>query len=286
MSHVDFDFAVILTLLTLGTGLIWALDKWWLGPRRRAALAPGAEDRPNSVIDFSRSFFPVILLVLLLRSFLAEPFRIPSGSMIPTLHVGDFILVNKFAYGLRDPVFHFKFLDFGAPQRGDVVVFKYPEEPERDFIKRVIGLPGDRIAYRNKQLWVNDEAMPLSAAGVYTAGGSAPGVVYRFEEALGPVQHHVIVNPARPAEDFEFEVPRGHYFMMGDNRDNSQDSRWWGYLPRDLVKGKALMIYWSFESDRDDYQQDGIGGAISGIADVVTGFFTRTRWERLFRQIR
>ena len=255
MSRIDFDFAVILTLLTLGTGVVWALDKWWLGPKRRAALPPGTpltEDRPNGVIDFSRSFFPVILLVLLLRSFLAEPFRIPSGSMIPTLLVGDFILVNKFAYGLRDPVFHHKFFAFGAPERGDVVVFRYPVDPTKDFIKRVIGLPGDRIAYRNKQLWVNDQAMSLDAAGLetYTSGGSAAGVVYRFEETLGRVRHHVIVNPGRPAEDFEFEVPDGQYFMMGDNRDGSDDSRRWGTVPEGHLVGKAFLIWMSWDGSR------------------------------------
>ncbi|MGH8480885.1 MAG: signal peptidase I, partial [Nevskiaceae bacterium] len=194
---------------------------------------------------FCRSFFPVILLVLLLRSFLAEPFRIPSGSMRPTLLEGDFILVNKYTYGLRDPVFNLKFLGLGAPQRGDVVVFRYPLDPTKDFIKRVIGLPGDRVAYRNKQLTVNGEAMPQSADGVYTAGGPIP-VLYRFEEEIGPVQHRILVNPARPAEDFEFEVPEGHYFMMGDNRDGSDDSRRWGTVPERNLVGKAFFIWMSW----------------------------------------
>jgi signal peptidase I len=250
MADVDIDFAVILTALTFVTGVVWALDKWWLGPKRRAVLAPGAEDKPGGFVDFCRSFFPVILLVLLLRSFLAEPFRIPSGSMIPTLVVGDFILVNKFAYGLRDPVMHTKLVTLGEPQRGDVVVFRYPLDPSKDFIKRVIGLPGDHIAYRNKQLWLNGEAMPLDADGVYTAGGSTPGVVYRFQEALGPVQHHVIVNPARPAEDFEFEVPEGQYFMMGDNRDGSDDSRRLGTVPERNLVGKAFFIWMSWDGNR------------------------------------
>jgi signal peptidase I len=262
MSDVDFDFAVILTLLTLFTGVVWALDRWWLGPRRRAALAPGAPDKPSGLVDFSRSFFPVILLVLLLRSFLAEPFRIPSGSMIPTLLPGDFILVNKFTYGLRDPVFHTRFLALGAPRRGDVVVFRYPVDPSKDFIKRVVGLPGDRIAYRNKQLWVNGEAMPLDAVGVYTAGGSLPGVVYRFEEALGPAQHHVIVNPARPAEDFEVEVPEGQYFMMGDNRDGSDDSRRWGTVPERNLVGRAFLVWMSWDGNRFRPDWSRIGNSI------------------------
>jgi signal peptidase I len=250
MTELHFDFATLLTLLTVFTGVVWAFDKWLLGPSRRAALAPGLVDRPGAMVDFCRSFFPVILAVLVLRSFLAEPFRIPSGSMIPTLEVGDFILVNKFAYGLRDPVFHHKFVKLGAPQRGDVVVFRFPLDPTKDFIKRVIGLPGDRIAYRDKRLSVNGEAMPVSADGIYTAGGSAPGVVYRFEEEIGPVQHRILVNPSRPAEDFEFEVPEGHYFMMGDNRDGSDDSRRWGTVPERNLVGKAFFIWMSWDGER------------------------------------
>jgi signal peptidase I len=262
MSTLDIDFAVLLTLLTLFTGVVWALDKWWLGPARRRALPAGVEDRPNGLIDFCRSFFPVILLVLMLRSFVVEPFRIPSGSMIPTLQIGDFILVNKFAYGLRDPVFHSKLARLGAPQRGDVVVFRYPVDPSKDFIKRVIGLPGDHIVYRNKQLWVNDEAMPLDAAGVYTSSGSAPGVVYRFEEALGTVAHHVIVNPSRPAEDFQFDVPQGEYFMMGDNRDGSDDSRRWGTVPERNLVGRAFFIWMSWDGQRFRPDWSRIGNGI------------------------
>lgn len=249
MKGIDFDFAVILTLLTLVTGVVWALDKWWLGPRRRETLLPDGIDKPGAVVDFCRSFFPVILLVLLLRSFLAEPFRIPSGSMIPTLLVGDFILVNKYAYGLRDPVFNRKFLKVGQPQRGDVVVFRYPRDPTKDFIKRVVGLPGDRIAYRNKQLIVNGEPMPLSADGVYTEIGS-PGVEYRFKEDIGPVRHDILVNPARSAEDSAFEVPEGHYFMMGDHRDGSDDSRSWGTVPEQNLVGKAFFIWMSWDGQR------------------------------------
>jgi signal peptidase I len=250
MSEVHFDFATILTLLTVITGVVWALDKWWLGPQRRAALPPDGIDRPGTVVDFCRSFFPVILLVLLLRSFLAEPFRIPSGSMLPTLLVGDFILVNKYAYGLRDPVFNYKFVALGKPVRGDVVVFRYPLDPTKDFIKRVIGLPGDRIVYRDKQLTVNGEPMPLTADGVYTAGGPVPGVVYRFAEEIGPVEHRILVNPSRPPEDLDVTVPEGHYFMMGDNRDGSDDSRRWGTVPERNLVGKAFFIWMSWDGER------------------------------------
>ena len=267
MNEFHLDFAAILTLLTLGTGIVWAADKVWLGPRRRAAMpadavAAGMPDTPGSIVDFCRSFFPVILLVLMVRSFLTEPFRIPSGSMIPTLEIGDFILVNKFAYGLRDPVFHNKLVRFGEPARGDIVVFRYPVNPEQDFIKRVIGVPGDRLAYRNKQLYVNNEPQPLDADGVYTAGGSTPGVVYKFRETLGAVQHPVIVNPARPAEDFELEVPEGQYFMMGDNRDGSLDSRSWGFVPERNLVGKAFFIWMSWDSSRLRPDWSRIGNSI------------------------
>lgn len=262
MNEFDFDFAVLLTVLTAVTGVIWALDRWWLGPARRATLGPGVADRPGAIVDFGRSFFPVILLVLLLRSFLAEPFRIPSGSMIPTLTVGDFILVNKFAYGLREPVLNTKFLRVGEPKRGDVAVFRYPRDPSQDYIKRIVGLPGDRIAYRNKQLVVNGDPVPVTADGVYTVSGSQSGVAYEFREDLGEVQHHIIVNPSRPADDFEFEVPEGEYFAMGDNRDGSSDSRVWGTVPERNLVGRAFFVWMSWDGERHLPAWDRIGHPI------------------------
>lgn len=250
MNQFDFDFAVLLTLLTAVTGALWAADRWWLGPARRARLAPGAEDKPGVILDFGRSFFPVILLVLLLRSFIAEPFRIPSGSMLPTLTVGDFILVNKFTYGLREPVLNTKFLPLGAPRRGDVVVFRYPRDPRQDYIKRVVGVPGDRIAYVDKQLLVNGVAVPTEANGVYSLSGAQSGVAFRFREDLGEVQHDIIVSPARPADDFEFEVPEGEYFVMGDNRDGSSDSRVWGTVPESHLVGRAFFVWMSWDAER------------------------------------
>ena len=170
--------------------------------------------------------------------------------MIPTLTVGDFILVNKFAYGLREPVLNTKFLKVGEPKRGDVAVFRYPRDPSQDYIKRIIGLPGDRIAYRNKQLVVNGEPVPVSADGVYTVSGSQSGVAYRFREDLGEVQHHIIVNPSRPADDFDFEVPEGEYFAMGDNRDGSSDSRVWGTVPERNLVGRAFFVWMSWDGER------------------------------------
>ena len=278
MSDVHFDFATLLTLLTVVTGFVWVLDKLWLAPRRRAAglgvviresgslekaatvltgpLRSGTDDGASAFVDFCRSFFPVIALVLLLRSFIVEPFRIPSGSMIPTLSIGDFILVNKFTYGLRDPVFHTKFLDLNLPQRGDIVVFRWPVDSRKDFIKRIVGLPGDRIAYRDKVLTVNGEAAVQQPDGIY----SGPyGEIYRFREQLGDVGHSIIVNPARPSDDFEFTVPAGEYFAMGDNRDGSDDSRRWGTLPERNLVGRAFFIWMSWDGDsmRVDFSRIG-----------------------------
>jgi signal peptidase I len=259
MADFHWDFAVLLTLATLVTGVVWALDRFVWAPARRRQSPAGPETKPNPVVDFCSSFFPVIALVLLLRSFVAEPFRIPSGSMIPTLSVGDFILVNKYAYGLRDPAFHHEFLPGGRPQRGDVVVFRWPVDPSKDFIKRIVGLPGDRIAYRDKQLFVNGDMIPLDPAGVFSGLG---GAVYRFSENLAGREHYVIVTPDRPARDFEFTVPEGEYFAMGDNRDGSDDSRRWGTVPERNLVGRAFFIWMSWDSNESRIDFSRIGTII------------------------
>lgn len=249
MSDVHFDFAVLLTILTVVTGIGWAIDKLFLASRRRNLIGDGA-DKPGWIVDFCRSFFPVIFAVLMLRSFLAEPFRIPSESMLPTLIKGDFILVNKFAYGLRDPVFHWKFFGDGKPKRGDVVVFRYPRDPRQDYIKRIVGLPGDHLVYRDKTLFVNGEAAKLEADGVFASSSGAADVRYRMVETLPGVRHNVIVDPNRAAEDFEFVVPPGQYFAMGDNRDGSSDSRFWGTVPERNLVGRAFFIWMSWDGQR------------------------------------
>lgn len=248
--------AWILALLSLATGIVWLLDLLWLGPRRRAQLPPDAVDEPNVVIDFARSFFPVILGVFLVRSFLVEPFRIPSGSMIPTLHVGDFILVNKFQYGLRCPIGRCTLIPIGEPKNGDVVVFQYPVDPSQDFIKRVIGIPGDHIHYENKTLTVNGKLAQNTPAGVADDGFSTRA----HEDFLG-VQHDIDYNPnitggspecpfVHPdSDDFDYTVPAGQYFMMGDNRDGSYDSRCWGTVPEANLRGRAFMVWMSFDFD-------------------------------------
>jgi signal peptidase I len=262
MSDVHFDFAVLLSILTVITGAGWLMDKLWLARRRRNLI--GGADKPGWIIDFCRSFFPVILAVLLVRSFVAEPFRIPSESMLPTLIKGDFILVNKYSYGLRDPVFHNRFFGDGKPKRGDVVVFRWPRDPSTDFIKRIVGVPGDRLAYRDKTLYVNGEPAKLEADGVYASSGGAGDVRYRMVEHLGDVNHHVIIDPNRPAEPMcgpgssgvnqrlcsgeEIVLPPEQYFGMGDNRDGSFDSRGWGTIPERNLVGRAFFIWMSWDS--------------------------------------
>lgn len=268
---MSFDFPLLLVLLTFGTGMVWALDSLLWKPKRRqrvAGLKSGGEENAEllekagqepSLVEMSRSFFPIILIVLVVRSFIVEPFRIPSGSMMPTLLIGDFILVNKFAYGVRLPVINSRILDTGSPQRGDVVVFRYPENPKIDFIKRIVGVPGDRIAYRNKVLYVNGEQAPQQYLDSYVGTGSGNVMTgsRRLHEDLGGVGHDILIMPERNVfgGDFETVVTAGHYFAMGDNRDNSRDSRFWGFLPEENLVGKAFLIWMSW-----DWQQDGVVG--------------------------
>ncbi len=201
------------------------------------------------VVEYARSFFPIFLIVLVLRSFVAEPFRIPSGSMMPTLLIGDFILVNKFGYGIRLPVIDTKIVELGAPKRGDVVVFRSPENPATPFIKRVVGLPGDQIAYYNKTLYVNGEAADQVDLGSYSASGSSAsmtGASLRTEDLNGHV-HKILIQPRSPTVEGKMVVPEGHYFVLGDNRDNSRDSRFWGTVPDELLIGRAFLIWMSWD---------------------------------------
>ena len=279
------SFALFLFLLLLVTGMVWALEAAVLRSRRMVAcrravesLEPQLKGEPEEKrktiladtiakvgkepwwVEYSVSFFPVILVVFLLRSFLVEPFKIPSSSMVPTLLVGDFILVNKFTYGIRLPVVNLKLIELNNPQRGDVMVFRYPEDPSLDYIKRVVGVPGDRIEYRNKRLTVNGVAVPVRQIDDYLSKERMQ-FSRRYVETLGGAEHEILLDDDAPAvtapsRAFSFAanctynsgamactVPAGHYFMMGDNRDNSSDSRVWGFVPDQNIVGKAFFIW-------------------------------------------
>ncbi|UCV30169.1 signal peptidase I [Ferribacterium limneticum] len=251
------NFALILFVLLVLTGALYAVDVLKFRKFR-------AKDAKEPLwVEWGASFFPVILIVFVLRSFLFEPFKIPSGSMIPTLLVGDFILVNKFTYGIRLPVINKKIIEINSPQRGDVMVFRYPEDPSLDYIKRVVGLPGDTVAYQNKKLTINGQAVPTQKIGDYLH----PERLYyseQFMEKLGEVEHLALNDTDAPAfvpdaarfphrENCTYnasgvicKVPPGHYFMMGDNRDNSRDSRAWGFVPEQNIVGKAFFVWLNF----------------------------------------
>ncbi len=272
---MNWDFPTIMVSAVAVTGLIWVLDVLLLAPKRRRK-AEEFEDRggdPQAVdqmmkepllVEYSRSFFPVILVVLVLRSFIVEPFRIPSGSMMPTLLNGDFILVNKYSYGVRLPVINQKIIEIGSPQRGDVAVFRYPKDPSVDYIKRVIGLPGDRVRYSDKNIFINDELVIQESRGLYVATGNAlfmMGAERRLEH-LGEVDHEILLMGARPAIPGEYRVPEGHYFVMGDNRDNSNDGRMWGFVPEENLVGRAFMIWMNWDAEQSQVLWGRIGNVI------------------------
>lgn len=231
---MDINFPLVLVVLTLVCGVMWLLDKLFLRKRRGDAPAP-------FWVEYTAPFFPVLFAVLILRSFVVEPFQIPSASMVPTLRVGDFIAVNKYAYGLRLPVTRTKILDVGEPERGDVMVF-FPPHDERYFIKRVVGLPGDHVQMVDNRLFVNGELMEQSPVETDFAAG------YGYEiarENLDGTRHLIRQNrnPGRHGRRFSYIVPEEHYFMMGDNRDNSSDSREWGAVPESNIVGKAFAVW-------------------------------------------
>lgn len=250
------NFALVLFILLVLTGVAWLLDKLVLAPNRKAA----GIDRQPAWLEYTAGLFPVIFVVFFLRSFVVEPFKIPSGSMIPTLLVGDLILVNKFTYGIRLPVIHTKVIEGGSPSRGDVMVFRYPRDPSVDYIKRVVGVPGDKIQFENNRLRINDADVVLADAGEFF--DSERYAYYRqYSERLGTVEHKILTDLEKPSslpimEPFPFHeqcssggarltctVPPGHYFVMGDNRDNSQDSRYWGFVPERNIVGRAFFVW-------------------------------------------
>ena len=266
---MSLNFPLLLVIAVFVCGLLALLDLIILAPRRRTAISnyQGSVGQPDMavverlnkeplLVEYGKSFFPVLFIVLVLRSFLVEPFQIPSGSMKPTLDVGDFILVNKFSYGIRLPVLDQKVIEIGDPQRGDVMVFRYPSDPSVNYIKRVIGLPGDRIRYTSdKRLFVNGELVAKKLIG--TEPGTL-GSAELYEERLGAVEHQIRqeMSRYRAPPDNEWTVPAAHYFMMGDNRDNSNDSRYWddpnipkqelGMVPDKNIVGKAFAVWMSW----------------------------------------
>ncbi|MEJ8837066.1 signal peptidase I [Ramlibacter sp. AN1133] len=288
---VEGNFALLLFLATVVTGIYWVAERLWYLPRRRRAaaeleshadernarlatqgVAPVQDDVSEAKhrilaqpwwLDWTAGLFPVILAVFVLRSFLFEPFKIPSGSMIPTLLVGDLILVNKFTYGLRLPVVNTKLTAGTPPKRGDVMVFRYPPKPTLDYIKRVVGVPGDEVAYLNKRLTINGRPVETNKLPDFF-DPDAMRYFKQFEERLGDKKHRLLNDDERPAfvagvDDFQYKencrysvegvvckVPEGHYFMMGDNRDNSLDSRYWGFVPDKNIVGKAFLIWMNF----------------------------------------
>lgn len=252
----DGDFALVLVMLTLLSGTVALLDIVWFQRRRYAAckrltgndgaIQPELVEQ-RQIAEYSRSFFPVLAVVLVLRSFIVEPFQIPSSSMVPTLEVGDYILVNKFSYGIRLPVLKTKIIDVGAPQRGDVLVFFPPHKKNVYFIKRLIGLPGDRIQYRHKVLYINGERVEQ----VFLARLGPMQATELASEKLGTVEHNIykqMDSYSRIADEFDIVVQPGHYFMMGDNRDNSADSRFWGQVAEREIVGKAFAVWMHWES--------------------------------------
>ena len=292
LGAIEGNFALLLLLATVVTGVYWLAERFVFLPRRRAAadaLQQQAEQRRAELaaqgisqldqddlgaarervlaqpwwLDWTAGLFPVILIVFLLRSFVFEPFKIPSGSMIPTLLVGDLILVNKFTYGLKLPVVNTRLTEGKPVQRGDVIVFRYPPQPSVDYIKRVVGLPGDEVAYLNKQLSVNGQPVPTTASSDFF-DESTMEYFKQFDEQLGVKNHRIIVDERRPAfiagafdfphkdncrysvEGVSCKVPPGQYFVMGDNRDNSLDSRFWGFVPDANIAGRAFFVWMNF----------------------------------------
>lgn len=255
-----WDFSALLFFATTLSGVIWLIDSKFF-KQKRLEINSGAKD--PVLVDYSRSFFPILLFVFLLRSFLVEPYRIPSGSMEPTLLVGDFIVVNKFTYGIRLPVMNKKVITINEPKLGDVMVFRYPPDPKVNFIKRVIGLPGDKIVYQNKQLFINGKHITkkLLQTETHVSDENETYPMRLYLEEL-PEAPHDIYEHLGPGQSVSLTVPDGHYFVMGDNRDESDDSRFWGFVPEQNIIGKAFGLWMSWDAENYRVRFERIGNTI------------------------
>jgi signal peptidase I len=265
---MNIDFALVLVVLTSLTGFVWLVDSLLFRQKRmdRSVQKSGELPRDPVIVEYARSLFPVLLIVLVFRSFLFEPFKIPSGSMIPTLLVGDFIVVNKFSYGIRLPVLNKKVISMGEPQRGDVVVFRYPKDTSVNFIKRAVGLPGDTVVYRDKQIFINGDKVKGTASGRFESNDvkcttpAADAVL--LDEQIGKVIHKVLLHDGSRSRNGQWVVPEGYYFMMGDNRDRSNDSRAWGFVPEENLLGRAVGIWLNFDFDKGCADLSRVGNGI------------------------
>lgn len=264
-------FSIFLVAMSALTGGVWLVYALFYGPKKASQLETSGSSGSSislseevaempMLVDNCKQFFPIFFGVMVFRSFIYEPFQIPSGSMMPTLLEGDFILVEKFSYGLKDPVTRTQMIDTGEVQRGDIVVFKYPLDTNIDYIKRVVGLPGETIIYSNKQVFIQapcepgklcERPQPVQLGSEGDSRFLQNGVALDlFTEQLGDVEHQILRNPVISSAARKYDVPDGHYFVLGDNRDNSQDSRFWGFVPEENLVGKATFIWMSFDFDR------------------------------------
>lgn len=278
MSNLDSNRKVIILLLLVGTALVlirgfgieaalfwlsfatgmtllWQKLCWWPAGNTEYSKA----GTWSVWLEYSRAIFPIVLIVLIIRSFVFEPFRIPSGSMMPTLLRGDFIIVKKFAYAWYVPVLRYKLAQLDQPKRGDIIVFRYPPNPKLDYIKRVVGLPGDHISYRGKQIFINNQPISRARVGGFQSSKTNGSDIGLYSEALGAGQHQMLLEDNALARDVDVVVPDGEYFVMGDNRDNSNDSRYWGTVPAQNILGKAVLIWMSWDLDKGGVVVNRIG---------------------------
>ena len=267
VASMDFAFALFGGLVITGGVVLWDRLQRPKETGFKGKETTGTDSRSAGiVIEYARAFFPVILVVFVLRSFIVEPFRIPSGSMLPSLYIGDFILVSKFSYGIRLPLVNQKVFSIGTPKRGEVLVFRFPRNPKTNFIKRVVGVPGDIVEYKNKRLRINGKVVDIEKVDRERTeqGATRSDQVEKYIESLGKSSHGILLDSALYSRDGRIEVPENQFFVMGDNRDHSNDSRFWGFVPEENIVGRAFFVWFSWDSKKDDYfWNDYIGGGVN-----------------------